>query len=44
LPPGPYVAARKLLQEHRDQLDLVAAELLQHETLDAATFKRLIGK
>lgn len=39
-----YARAKKLLQDHRDQLDLVAGELLKHETMDAATFKRLIGR
>jgi cell division protease FtsH len=39
-----YEAAKKILRAHRDQLDLVAGELLQHETMDAATFKKLIGR
>jgi cell division protease FtsH len=39
-----YADARKILQDHRSQLDLVAGELLQRETMDAATFKRLIGQ
>ncbi len=34
--------AKRILQEHRDQLDLVAKELLQRETMDAQTFKELI--
>ena len=39
-----YTEAKKILQDHRVQLDLVAGELLQHETMDSSTFKRLIGK
>ena len=34
--------ARGILTEHRDQLDLVAKELLRRETMDAATFQKLI--
>jgi cell division protease FtsH len=34
--------AKQILQRHRDELDRVAAELLEHETMDAETFKRLI--
>ena len=37
-----YGDAREILQQHRDELDHVAKELLEKETLDAATFKRLI--
>jgi cell division protease FtsH len=36
--------ARKILTEHRDQLELVTQELLKHETLDAEMFTRLIGR
>ena len=36
--------ARAILNEHRDQLDLVAQELLKRETLDAAAFNELIGQ
>ncbi len=36
--------ARHILATHRDQLDAVAAELLKRETMDAQTFKKLIGK
>lgn len=39
-----YNEAKQLLEEHRDQLELVAGELLKTESLDAATFYRLIGK
>ena len=39
-----YAQAQKLLKHHRDQLDRVANELLQHETIDAATFRKLIGR
>ena len=38
-----YAEAKEILQQHRDQLDLVAQELLKSETLDQATFRRLIG-
>jgi cell division protease FtsH len=37
-----YGESKQILKEHRDQLDSVARELLQHETLDAQTFKELI--
>jgi cell division protease FtsH len=36
-------SARAILKEHREQLDLVAGELLKRETLDAAAFNALIG-
>jgi cell division protease FtsH len=39
-----YEQAKKILTDHRDQLDLVARELFQRETLDAATFAKLIGR
>jgi cell division protease FtsH len=39
---GAYAESKHILHEHRDQLDLVAGELLKHETLDAQTFKNLI--
>jgi cell division protease FtsH len=39
---GAYAESKQILLEHRDQLDLVAGELLKHETLDAQTFKNLI--
>ena len=34
--------AKNILLEHRHQLDLVAGALLEHETLDANAFKRLL--
>ena len=37
-------SARAILKEHRDQLELVANELLKRETLDAAAFNALIGR
>jgi cell division protease FtsH len=37
-----YAESKRILQQHRSQLDLVASELLQRETLDAQTFKNLI--
>jgi cell division protease FtsH len=38
-----YNGAKKILDEHRDQLELVTAELLRRETLDSATFHQLLG-
>jgi cell division protease FtsH len=38
-----HESARAILKEHREQLDLVAGELLKRETLDAAAFNALIG-
>lgn len=37
-----YAEAKTLLREHRRQLDLVAGELLERETLDGKSFKRLL--
>ena len=39
---GAYAESKQILQQHRDQLDLVAGELLKRETLDAQTFKDLM--
>jgi len=39
-----YAEAKSILQKHRSELDLVAGELLRRETLDAASFKKLIGQ
>jgi cell division protease FtsH len=39
-----YAESKKILLAHRDQLDLVAGELLRNETLDAARFQELIGQ
>ncbi|MBU6399262.1 MAG: ATP-dependent zinc metalloprotease FtsH [Verrucomicrobia bacterium] len=39
-----YTEAKETLVKHRDQLDLVAGELLKHETMDGATFRSLIGQ
>ncbi len=39
-----YAEAKKILLSHRDQLDVVAGELLRTETLDAARFGELIGR
>jgi len=41
-----YAESKRVLQQHRSQLDLVASvasELLQRETPDAQTFKNLIN-
>jgi len=37
-----YGEAMAILREHRGQLDLVAKELLERETLDGQTFQRLL--
>ena len=39
-----YAEAKEILTVHRDQVDRVTAELLKGETLDRATFYRLIEK
>jgi cell division protease FtsH len=39
-----YAESKQVLQQHRAQLDLVANELVQRETLDAQTFKNLINQ
>jgi cell division protease FtsH len=39
-----YDEARRILVTHRDELERVAGELLQKETLDAAAFNALIGR
>ena len=36
--------AREILQKHRAKLDLVAATLLERETLDRDEFEKLVGK
>jgi cell division protease FtsH len=37
-----YAEAKAILREHRRRLDLVADELLERETLDGKSFKRLL--
>jgi cell division protease FtsH len=37
-----YAEAKRLLRDHRDKLDSIAAALLQTETLDAKTFLSLL--
>jgi cell division protease FtsH len=37
-----YAEAKRILHEHRAQLDLVAGELLERETLDGKSFRRLL--
>ena len=39
-----YAESKGILQQHRAQLDLVARELLERETLDAQIFKALINQ
>jgi cell division protease FtsH len=39
-----YAEAKTILEQHRDQLELVTSELLRCETLDARAFNRLLGR
>jgi cell division protease FtsH len=39
-----YAEAKDILSAHRDQLELVALELLKRETLDRQAFYRLLGR
>ena len=39
-----YTEAKRILTDHRDQLERVARELLKRETLDAAAFNELLGE
>jgi len=39
-----YAEAKEILEQHRDQLNIVADELLKCETMDGQTFNRLIGR
>jgi cell division protease FtsH len=39
-----YRQTKEILTEHRDQLDLVAEELLKRESIDAAAFQNLLGR
>jgi cell division protease FtsH len=39
-----YSEAKDLLIKHRDQLDLIAGQLLKDETIDGQTFSKLIGR
>jgi len=41
---GAYEEAKVILARQRGQLETVTAELLKHESIDAATFYRLIGR
>jgi cell division protease FtsH len=38
---GAYARCREILTAQRDKLDLVADYLLEHETMDAATFEKV---
>ncbi len=38
-----YREAKNLLTQRRDKLDLVAHELIEHETLEGAVFRQLLG-
>jgi cell division protease FtsH len=37
-----YAEAKSILEAHREQLELIANKLLQHETLDAQVFQELL--
>lgn len=37
-----YAESKKILQDHRDQLESYRGELLRHAMIDAQTFKELI--
>ena len=39
-----FASARKLLSDHRDELETVATELERRETLDASRFRELLGR
>src|SRR6202047_1557321 len=39
-----YDQAKEVLSAHRDELERVAAELIQHEAMDGQTFYKLIGR
>lgn len=39
-----YHEAKTILEQNRDKLELVSAELLRNESLDATAFNRLIGR
>ena len=39
-----YGEAKAIIEQHRDQLELVTSELLKNETLDAQMFNRLLGR
>lgn len=38
-----YTEAKQIINEHRDQLELVTRELLKRESMDGQTFRKLIG-
>jgi cell division protease FtsH len=40
---GAHRRARRILEQHRDKLDLVVEALLEHETLDREAFERVIS-
>ncbi len=39
-----YEEAKEILSAHRDELERLAAELIQHEAMDGQTFYKLIGR
>ena len=39
-----YIEAKDLLTAHRDELERVTAELIEHEAIDGQTFYKLIGR
>ena len=41
---GAYAAAKALLEKHRYELESIAGELLQRETMDARTFEQFLHR
>jgi cell division protease FtsH len=39
-----YVEAKKVLSDHRDELEVLATELIKHEAIDGQTFYKLLGR
>jgi cell division protease FtsH len=39
-----YTEAKELLSAHRDEMERVTAELIEHEAIDGQTFYKLIGR
>ena len=39
-----YEEAKEVLSAHRDELELLTAELIKHEAMDGQTFYQLIGR
>jgi cell division protease FtsH len=39
-----YIEAKKVLSDHRDELEVLATELIKHEAIDGQTFYKLLGR